>query len=168
MAAPRRSIRPTAALVAVLATLTGGAIYGAVSALLPLVKLDAVILTAAAMGGYLTHAGLQRGLLANLGVALVSGALAVLAMWSAWVAAEYSPRQVLWLVQQGPAGAYAYLAHLAQSTTMVIRGASGMDWTQGPGMVRWFWLAETGVVALAPVLGALWSPVARRRMQALA
>lgn len=168
MAARRQTIRPTPVVLAVLAAIAGGAAYGGLTALVPAIKLNAGLFTIAVMGGYLTHAGLQRGLFTNLGVSLISGALAITAMWAAWIAAEYSPQQALWLVQQGPVGAYGYLATLASRTTLVVHNGAAQDWTQGPEMVRWFWLGDTLALGLAPVLGALYSPLARRRMQTLA
>ena len=65
-------------------------------------------------------------------------------------------------------GVWTFINTLAHTTTVSIRGASGTTSTHGPDTVRVVWIVETAVIALAPVLGALWSPVARRRMFATA
>lgn len=168
MATRRPAIRPIAAFIALLTVLGLGALYGATSALVPLIKLNAIILTLAAMAGFLTHAGLQRGLFTNLGVALVSAALGVAAMWGVWLGLEYPAELLSGLEKQGAQGVVELVTVLARTSTISLRGASGSVTTHGPDTVRMVWMAETAVMALSPVLGALWSPVARRRMAARA
>ncbi|MCB1388077.1 MAG: hypothetical protein KDK12_02830 [Rhodobacteraceae bacterium] len=168
MAARRPAIRPTPVILAILSVLGTAALYGATASLVPLIKFNAVILTLAVITGFLTHAGIQRGFFTTLGVSMVSGVLGALVMWGVWLALEYPPELLASLVKQGPAGAYTFVTSLAQTTSMTVRGASGSTWTQGPDEVRLLWLAETAVIALAPILGALWSPIARRRMSATA
>ena len=123
MATRRPAIRPTAAFIALLTVLGLGALYGATSALVPLIKLNAIILTLAAMAGFLTHAGLQRGLFTNLGVALVSAALGVAAMWGVWLGLEYPAELLSGLEKQGAQGVVELVTGLARTTTVSLRGA---------------------------------------------
>ncbi len=165
MASDKQTLKPTSAPVALITALLGGAAFGASSSLIPLIKLNAMILILALLLSLIAHLGLQRGLIANLLVALVSAALAVVAMWAVWYGLEQGFARLVAVLQQGPKGIVETLRLLA-STTSVRVTMSGSTTTHGPDEMRLFWIAETAVLALTPVLGALFSPLARRRIAA--
>ena len=74
------TIRPASAVKALVVATLAGAAFGASSALLPFLKLNAIVLLGGVTISFVVHLALQRGMLANLAVGLVSAALAVFAM----------------------------------------------------------------------------------------
>lgn len=161
--AAKETLKPTTALRAVAVTLLLAAGYGACSALVPLIKLDVIMLSLAVLAPVVLHMGLMRGLMPNLLVGLLSGVLAVVAMWAVWFGFEHGWTPLWQMVQQGPKAITTTLRHLAATTSVSVT-MSGSTTTHGPDTMRLLWALETALIGGAPVLGALLSPIGQARI----
>ncbi|MCB1361296.1 MAG: hypothetical protein H6899_06080 [Rhodobacter sp.] len=162
------TIRPASAVKALVVATLAGAAFGASSALLPFLKLNAIVLLGGVTISFVVHLALQRGMLANLAVGLVSAALAVFAMWALWFGLEHGFATLASVLAQGPKGIRATLETLGASARVSVRLSGGTRTTHGPEDMRLFWLIETVLMAAGPIFGALLSPLLQRRQSAVA
>ncbi|GAB4271300.1 MAG: hypothetical protein Kow0013_24070 [Pararhodobacter sp.] len=158
----RPLLAETTAFSAIAVSLLCGLAFGASSALLPFIKLNAVVLIGALLVAFIVHLRIKGGILLGLPVSLVSGVVAVVAMWALWFALAHGFGALWTVVQQGPQGIAATIRTLASTTSVSVR-MSGTSRTHGPDEVSLVWMIETASMAAAPVLGALASPFRGRK-----
>ena len=158
---PPKGLKPSTIPGALAGTALCAIGFGALTALLPAVKLTIFALIAVAIVLMALHAGLRHALAANLGVALVSAALGVGLMWGTWLVLELGWDRFAQIVAMGPKGIGDTLTQLSNRRVTIRMGTSST--THGPQDIRLAWWIETLTFALSPVLGALWSVRVKRR-----
>jgi hypothetical protein len=139
-----------------------GALYGAVSALLPFLKLNLTVFVLSLAVAFTVHVRMRSPMLVALPVSLASAALGVVAMWAIWFGFEHGWSQFAAVVGQGPKGVEMTLRHLAATTSVTVNLGSTRS-THGPDEVSLAWQVQTALLAVAPVLGALASLPKRRQ-----
>lgn len=160
------TVQPASAVKALIVATLAGAAFGASSALLPFVKINAIVLLGGVVMAFVVHLALQRGMLANLGVGLLSAAFAVFAMWALWFGLEHGFARLASVLAQGPKGIRATLETLGGTASVTVRLSGGTRSTHGPDEMRLIWLVETILMAAGPIFGALLSPLLQRRQSA--
>ncbi|MEZ5751308.1 MAG: hypothetical protein R3D60_04840 [Paracoccaceae bacterium] len=162
-----QAIKPSTLPGAMFGALLAGALYGATSSQLPFLKFNLLVLLGGSIIVAILHAGLRRAFVLNLAVSLISAALAVGAMWAVWFGFEQGFDRLVSVVSSGPKAITETIRMLGSTTTIRVSTGSTTA-VHGPDEVRLAWLLQTLTMASAPVLGALLSPMVKRRAAAQA
>jgi hypothetical protein len=146
-------------VMALLGAALCGAAYGFGSSLLPLIKLDAIILMGSVIVAVAIFNLLGSRVWLNLTMGLIGGAVAVDAMWGSWYLAEYGVAATQKFVLSGPLAMYDAAMNISQTLTYSI-DSNGTSSSTDAAMIWRLWQAETALMAVGPLAGALF---ARRR-----
>lgn len=139
---------------AALSTVAIAALYGAVSAINPLVVIDVLMAVLSVFTGYVLFHLAAQSRLVRLAGALIAGAAAVWAMWMTWIWVVEGGRFALAFAKLSPVTQAQTLYALAENQVMSI-SRRGTTIEFGATGLRRLWLGASLAVGLAPVFGAL-------------
>lgn len=147
---------PKMILPALLAAGAGGGGYGALSSVLPLIKIKAFILIGIVVVVFALFSLTGRNFFVSLIVGLLGGLIAVGTLWFGWYRVEFGQDAAIEFITSGPHGIYKNLTILSQTYVYsVSTGGSTTD--NGTMMTQIIWGGETALFFLTPVLGSLFA-----------
>lgn len=133
------------------AAVSGGG-YGAVSSVVPLIKLKVVLILGIVVFVFALFSLTGRNVLVNLVVGLLGGLIAVASLWFGWYWVEFGQGAAMEFITSGPYGIYKNLMILSQNYVYAMEGSTSDN---GSTMTQVIWGGETALFFLTPVVGSL-------------
>ena len=150
------SLNPVLSLVIAVAL---GALWGAVSALVPFVKINALFLLLTLLAALLVFVRATGPAWVTLPLALLAGLGASAAMWVTWFGLTQGWTWTQQLAQMGPQAFARAIEQIVRRTSYSVGGAPAV----GPDTLRLMWQAQTWAFIALPPLGALITALRRAR-----
>jgi hypothetical protein len=135
------------------AAASGGG-YGALSSVLPLIKIKAFIIIGIVVVVFALFSLTGRNFLVSLIVGLLGGMIAVGTLWFGWYWVEFGQDAAIKFITSGPYGIYKNLLILSQTYVYSMEGSTSDN---GSTMTQVIWGGETALFFLTPVAGSLFA-----------